>query len=143
MDGDQLVEVDVEELVAVQGEDVTLLAEEPGSEAEASPTAERLLFRRRHDLGADAGELANEELLLAGRAAYDDPVDARAGEVGDLVGGERRAVERHESFGPPFRGVAEPLGPPAREEDRLHYRRRAGSGSPRSGDPGDGRPMPS
>ena len=48
---EQRREVDVQELVAVQRVDVTLLPPRAGGETQAAAAPERLRLRHRHDLG--------------------------------------------------------------------------------------------
>ena len=80
---DQVVEVDVEELVAVHGEDRPARGALLRREADPAAAAERLRLLDRDDLDAEAREVADELLALAGRARDDQPVDARLAQALD------------------------------------------------------------
>ena len=75
---------------------------------------------QRRLLGAEAPELSLEELALPRGAGHDHAVDAGLREPRDLVGGERPATDLDERLRASARGVAEPLGLAAAEDDRLH-----------------------
>ena len=62
-------EVDVDQLVAVQREQVALLAPRRRREADAPAPPERLRLGDRDDLGAEAAERRLEGRLLAGRSS--------------------------------------------------------------------------
>src|SRR5205823_2500418 len=86
---EQGLEVDVEELVAVQREDVARLAPLLRGEADPAASPEPLRLLRYGDLRAQAVELRSEEVALAGGAADDHALDARRREAQHLVGDER------------------------------------------------------
>src|SRR5215217_4288400 len=69
--GKYRAEVEVDQLIAVQREDLSRLLPERGCEAKPSPAAERLGLGSRDDLGAQSSELRDEEILGPGRAADD------------------------------------------------------------------------
>jgi hypothetical protein len=117
---EQRLELDVEELVAVQREARARLAPLARSELQASPTPERLLLARERELDADALQRSGELVLLPGAAAHDHPLDAGPGQSTDLVLSEWLPADVDERLRTPLRGIAEPLGSAAREEDRLH-----------------------
>src|ERR687892_1030650 len=118
--GEQGGEVEVEQLVRVQGEDVAVLLPRPGGEAKAASASERLRLSNRHDLGTEPLELLGEERLLPGRAAHDRALDAGGGERLDRIRRERPPSDGDERLRLPARGVAEALGLPAREENGFH-----------------------
>ena len=118
--GEHGAEVEVDELVAVQREDLSFLLPKRGREAKPSAAAERLGLGGRDDLGAQPSELGGEEILRPGRAADDHAVDPSGSEQRHLVGGERPARDPHERLRAPFGRRAEALGLAAREDDRLH-----------------------
>ena len=88
---EQRLEVDLDELVAVQREDVAALVPLARGELDPAAAAEPLGLLRRHDLRPEARELALEQLALPDGARDDHAVDARAREPADLVRGERPA----------------------------------------------------
>ena len=61
---EEACEVDVDELVAVEREDVSLLASGAGREADAAAAAEPLRLTRARDLDAEAVERRRELVLL-------------------------------------------------------------------------------
>ena len=61
-----------------------------------------------------------EFVFLPGAAAHDHALDPGPCESADLVRRERCSTDVDERLRTPLRGVAEPLGPAAGEEDRLH-----------------------
>src|SRR5262249_14435272 len=122
---EQAAEVDVDELVAVQGEDVALLPAEGGGEAKPAAAAESLRLLGGDDLGPEPVELPLEQLALAGGTREDHARHARPREPAHLVCGERLPGDLDEGLRPAPRGVAEALGPAAREDDRLQARPRA------------------
>ena len=71
------VEVDRDELVAVQREDVAALAPLLRPEADAAAPPQPLRLLGRDHLGAEARELALEQLALPGGAGHDHALDAR------------------------------------------------------------------
>src|SRR5436190_137497 len=81
-----------------------------------------------HDLGAATGELLLEQSGLPRGAADDDPVDAGAHALRDLIRGEWMSGDRDERLRQPLSGLAHPGRPPAREDDRLHYDEKVESG---------------
>jgi hypothetical protein len=141
---DQCVEVDVEQLVAVEREDRTVVATARRGEAQPAAPPERLVLTDGIDLGADAPECVHERFFLAGTAGDDHARDAGPDEARDRVFGEREAPDRDERLRKPLSGFAEPFGLAAREEQRLHQR--WNSGARNSGSAGEacrGRPIPS
>src|SRR5206468_7978028 len=114
-------QVDVDELIPVQGEDVAGLAAGAGRKADPAATAERLRLADRDDLGPDPTQRRLEQLLLAGRAADEHADDACGHELLDLVGGQRPAAHLDERFRPALCRVAKPLGLAAGEDDCFHY----------------------
>src|SRR3954451_22057628 len=68
VEGEQLREVDVNQLVAVEREQVTLLTPRPRGEANPSSPSQRLGLRHGHDLRAQATERRLEGAFLAGPA---------------------------------------------------------------------------
>ena len=64
---EQRLEVDLDQLVAVQRVDVAALVPLARRELDAAAAAEPLGLLRRDDLGAEARELALEQLALAER----------------------------------------------------------------------------
>ena len=66
---EELPEVEVDELVAVQREDRALLPPVRGGQAQPAAAAERLGLADRDDLDAEAAQLALELLLVARGAA--------------------------------------------------------------------------
>src|SRR5205807_9800806 len=69
--GEQRVVVDVDQLVAVQRVDVTVLLPLPRGELDPAAAAEPLRLLRGDDLGAETGELRLEQRALAGGARDD------------------------------------------------------------------------
>src|SRR5206468_1969505 len=65
-------------------------------------------------------QLGGEELLLPARAAEDDALDARIPQTPDLVRRKRPAGDGDKRLRLALSGIAEPLGLPAGEDDRLH-----------------------
>ena len=63
--GQQRAEIDVQELVPVQGEAGAVLAPPRRREAKAAAATERLRLADRLDLGADTGERVHEPPLPA------------------------------------------------------------------------------
>ena len=118
---EQRRELDVDELVPVQRVDVAGLAARSRSEAEPSPAPERLRLLDRDELEPRVDKLFREHRALASRAADDQPVDARPHEQLRLVGEQRLPADGHERLRQPPGRVTEPLGLPAREDDRFHY----------------------
>ena len=121
MEAQQGREVDVDQLVAVQREQVALLAPRLRREADAPAPPQRLRLGDRDDLGAEAAERRLEGAFLAGRAADEHSSHAGGGQLLDLVGGQRPARELDERLRTPVRGLAEALGLAARQDDRFHY----------------------
>ena len=146
MERQQLAQVDVYELVAVQREEVALSLPLRRGEADAPAPAERLVFGDGDDLRAETAERRRELLLLAGRAADEHAVDTGRRELLDLVGGQRPTANLHERLRPPGRGVAETLCLAPRQNHCLHYRSSWCSRSSVSGREASGeaaRPIPS
>src|SRR5262249_54640803 len=114
---EQRAEVDVDELVAVQCEDVAALAALARCEPQAAAAAEPLRLLGAHDLDSEAGELAHEEFALSHSAGDDHAGDARTREAPDLVRGERTTGDVDERLRPSARSVAEALGLAAGEDD--------------------------
>src|SRR5215208_4217464 len=117
---EQRVEVDVDELVAVQRVDVPRPLPLARRELDSAAPSERLRLLRDDDLRAERRQLALEELALARRARDDHARDAGAGEPTDLVRRERAAGHFHQGLRAAARGIAHPLGLAAGEDDRLH-----------------------
>src|SRR6185369_1445767 len=111
---------EVDQLVAVQGEDLSFLLPERSREAKPSAAAERLRLGGRDDLDAQLSELGGEEIFRPGRAADDHAVDASGSEQRHLVGGKGSAGDPNKRLRAPFARRAEALGSAAREDDRLH-----------------------
>ena len=120
MQREQRLELDVEELVAVQREARAGLAPLARRELEASPTPERLPLAGERELDADALQRARELVLLPRPAAHDHAVDAGPRQPADLVLRERLPTDVDERLRAPLRSIAEPLGPASREKDRFH-----------------------
>jgi hypothetical protein len=120
MHRDQLVQVDVEELVAVHGEDRAARGALLRSEADPAAAAERLRLLDGDDLDSKAREVALEVLPLAGGARDDQPVDARPAQTRHLVREERPACDRDERLRLSLRRGAEAFRLAACEDDRLH-----------------------
>ena len=142
------VEVDVDELVAVQREDVALLVPLPRRELDPAAPAERARAPRRRRSRRRARPAPPSNSAPWPAAQRDDhALDARGREPSDLVRGERPAGDVDERLRPPAAGVAEALGLAARQDDRLHYSLRSSrSGSGVSGSEANGeaaRPIPS
>ena len=146
MVGQQGAEVDVEQLVAVQREHVTLLAPERCGETQATAAAERLRFPHRLDLGAEADECVDEDVLVARAAGDDHTRDPGFDEARDRVLGERVAGDRDERLRVALRRLAQPLRLATGEEQRLHQRGSSAGLAAAAGVAGEaylGRPMPS
>ncbi len=120
MQREQRLQLDVEELVAVQREAWAGLAPLARRELQASATPERLLLAGERELDADALQRTRELVLLPCPAAHDHAVHTGPRETTDLVLRERLPADVDERLRAPLRSVAEPLGPAAREKDRLH-----------------------
>ena len=89
---EQAREVDVDQLVAVQREDVAASPRcELRGELDAAAAPEPLRLLGGDDLGAEPAELLLEEPSLPGGAREDHARHAGAHEPRDLVGGERPA----------------------------------------------------
>ena len=116
----QRLEVDVEELVAVECEACAGLATLQGRELQPSPASQRLVLAREGELDPHTFERALELALLPGAAADDHALDPGGREAADLVLGERPAGDIDERLRPALRGVAQALRLPAREQDCLH-----------------------
>ena len=86
-----------------------------------SPAPERLRLLDRDELEPRVDKLFREHRALAGRAADDQPVDARPHEQLRLVGEQRLPADAHERLRQPPGRVTEALGLPACEDDRFHY----------------------
>ncbi len=97
---EQIREVDVEELVAVQRVDRAGFAPLLRGETKASASSERLRLSDQHELDAHLPELLLEDGFLARGAADQHTIDARLGEQSDLVRGQRAARERDERLRP-------------------------------------------
>ena len=147
MCGEQRAEVDVDELVAVQRQDVAALLPPLRRELDPAAAPEPLRLLDGDDLGPSPASSVDERRSLAGRAREDDARHAGVREAAHLVGGERLARDVDERLRASCGSVAEPLGLAAGEDDRLH-------GCPRSWRPDAGdcgtvsggaavRPMPS
>jgi hypothetical protein len=93
---EQRREVDVEQLVAVQGEDVTVLAALCRGEADSSAPPQPFRLFRDCELRSDPVQRREELRSRAGVAAEDHPFDPCAGEQADLPRDERTAPDRHE-----------------------------------------------
>jgi hypothetical protein len=113
-------EVDVDELVAVQGEDVSVLFPRLGCEAQAASPSERLRLPDDDELDAEVGQRLFEEPFVSGRAGDDHAVDVCAPQEGDLIRGERLARNRDERLRLSSRGRAEPLGLAAGQDQGFH-----------------------
>ena len=100
---EQVREVDVEELVAVQRIDRTGFEPLLRGETKASAPSERLRLADQHELDAHLPELLLEARFLARGAADQHTIDARLGEQSDLVRGQRAAPDRDERLGPALR----------------------------------------
>jgi hypothetical protein len=122
--GQQCGQVGVQELVPVQGVEVSLLPPRRGGESEPAAPSQRLRLGDGDDLRAEAGELRLEEPLVPRRTADEDAGDPRAGEPRDLVRGQRPPGDRDEGLRTPLRGLAEALGLAPGQDDRLHGGRR-------------------
>src|SRR2546425_11382809 len=120
---EQTREVDVEQLVAVQRQDIAGLAALTGRKSDPAASAEALRLFSGRDLHAQAAERSRELLSGSGAAADDHPIDARAREQADLPGRERPPCNGHERLRHTSRGVAEALGFTACQDDRFHYSR--------------------
>jgi hypothetical protein len=116
---DEVTEVEVEELVAVEDEDRLAMLTRSSGEAQASPTSQRLRLSDSDHLESEAAERALERLLVARRTAHDHPLDAGAPEECELVRGQGPAGDRHERFRLSLGSVAEPLGLSTGENDRF------------------------
>ena len=116
---EQRDEVDVNELVAVQGEDVTGSRPEAGGELDPAAATEPLGLLGDDDLRAETVELLREELSLSGCARDDHPLHPGSHEAPDLVGRERLAGDLDQRLGTAARSIAEPLGLAAGEDDRF------------------------
>jgi hypothetical protein len=119
---EQLREVGVHELVAVEREQVTLLTPRLHCEADTSSPSERFPLGHGHDLRTKPAERRLEGAFLAGRAADEHARHPRRGKLFDLIGGERPAGQLDKSLRAAARGLAKTLGLPAGQDDRLHER---------------------
>ena len=135
MRGEELAEVDVEELVAVEREHGAVLLPPRRSEAQSAATAERFRFADRLDVGTEAGECVDEDVLLAGAAGDDDARHTGGDEPAHGVLGEREAGDGNERLRQSLRRLSQPLRLAARKEQRLHQTT--------TGDAWRGRPIPS
>ena len=91
---EQAVEVDVDQLVAVQREHVAVLqARSAPRSGSPPPRPSRSRLPRAGDLDAEAGEALLELRLLAGRAADDHALDPRAPQPADLPREQRPAAD--------------------------------------------------
>ena len=120
MQFEEPLEADVDELVAVEREDVTRFLPALRGEPDPAAAAHRLGLANGDDLRADAAQGALEMRLLTGRAADEHALHAHRPELLDLVGGQRPAPDLDERLGLALRGLAEPLGLAARQDDRFH-----------------------
>src|SRR6266516_1959001 len=132
---EQARKVDVDQLVAVEREDVAALLALVCCEADASAAAEPLRLLRDRDLHVQAAERGRELFAGAGAAADDHALDSGASEQADLPGRQRAPRDRDER-----------LRHAARKDDRFHYSassvsRSSVSASAESGE--EARPMPS
>src|SRR5262249_35574639 len=116
----QPCEVDVEQLIAVQGEDVAGLAPLSRREPDASAPPQALGLLCDRELRTDPVQCRGERLARARVAAENHALDAGTAEQADLPGRERTPGDRYERLRQPARGVAEALGLAARQNDRLH-----------------------
>ncbi len=131
----QRAEVDVQQLVAVEGKHVALLAPARRREPQAAAAAERLSLPHRLDLRTEARERVDEDVFLAGTARDDHARHSRSDEARDRVLRERIAGDGNERLRMSLRRVAESLRLAAREEERLHQ---CGSSAGRGGACGSG-----
>ena len=113
-------QVDVVQLVAVEGVDRAGLLALLRCEAQPSPAPERLRLGNRNDLGAQPGQLRLEQARLPGAATDDHTLNAGAHELGHLVLGKRMPRNRDERLRLAARGFTEARRLAAGKEDRLH-----------------------
>ena len=146
---EQRVEVDVDQLVAVQREDVAALRALLRGELDPAAAAEPLGLLGADDLDPEPAELSRKTSPWPAAHETITRVDAGVREPADLVRDQRLSGDVDERLRPAARRVAHALGLAAREDDRLHRRsarrkRRLGSGV--SGNVANGeaaRPIPS
>ena len=112
--------VEVEQLVAVHRENGAVLAPMAGGEAQSAAAAERLRLSDGDDLDASPAERCVELVFLSDRAGDDRTRDPGRREPLDRVRGERLPRHLHERLRLALRGLAEPLGLAAGEDERLH-----------------------
>ena len=119
-----VAQVDVEQLVAVQREHRPALAPVRRREAEPAAAAERLRLADRDDLGAEAASSLLEQRLAAARRTRRSRASTpAAASRATWYAASGLPGDGHERLRPALRGVAEPLGLAAGEDDRLHVRR--------------------
>src|SRR5262249_33827029 len=118
--GEEHPQIEVEQLVAVQGEHVAVLTPSASRETQAAPPAEWLRLLNRDDLRAEAVEPVLEQRALAGGAAHDYAIDAGRLQELHLVGGEWLPGDRDERLRPAPGDRAKPLGLTSCEDNRLH-----------------------
>ena len=125
---EQVAEVDAEQLVAVQREDRARLAAaaRPRSEARRRGRAARARRRRRSPAPRPAELAPRTAPRSPARSATITRDTPASREPRDLVRGERPARDGDERLRPALRRVAEALGLAARQDQRLHLRRRFG-----------------
>src|SRR5829696_5459815 len=126
MTGEQLGEVELDELVAVQGEDIALLASLLRREPQPAAPAKWLGLLHGDDLRPETVELLAEKISLPRCAAHEHALDARRSERRHLVSGHWPAGDRKERLRLPGCDVAEALRLPARQDDGFQAR----SGAP-------------
>src|SRR6185436_8226192 len=143
---EQSREVDIEKLVAVQREDVAALPPLVRGEADAAAAAEPLGLLGDRDLHSEAKKCGCEVFPGSGSATDDHALDPGATKQRDLPSRQRPSRDRHQRLRQATRGVAEPLGLAAGQDDRLHYSASAVSRAGVSGRASSGetaRPIPS
>ena len=113
-------EIDVDELVAVQGEQVSRLLSCGDGQANAAPTSERLRLRHGHDVGAEPGQLGLEQILLPLGTADEHAPNPCSGEKPYLVGGQGPPGDLDQRFRPSLRRRAEALGLATGQDDGFH-----------------------
>jgi hypothetical protein len=115
-------EIGVDELVAVQGVEISRLLPRRGGKANATPPPERLPLRHGHDLGPQTGKLGLEEIFLAGGAADEDTLDSGVDEKRDLMRGQGASGDLDQRLRSPSRSLAEAFGLPTGQDDGFHER---------------------
>src|SRR5215211_5192615 len=85
---EQLGEVELDELVAVQGEDIAIFTPLLGREPQPAAPAKRLVLLHGDDLRPDPIEPLEEQAALPRCAAHEHAIDARRSERRHLVSGQ-------------------------------------------------------